>query len=445
MKKILFFILFIVFSIKAQYPLKFGDISNPLWSDMKDTMDVRSKSIVSDTATVLRTERKDSVIIESTVTPQLKIINAGGDSISFSVSNKGSLTIKTSNTDGNDEAHIDIRPGGNAQVRKFCKDRIYAHVESSGGGLESAFRIQTTLDSNSTGNQWGGLFSTMYSQDGHSAIAEVDGYLSLFTHAYNYNIPVVKGYEGGGAQISNGSVTKFYAFDGNFPSVSGGGSVDTAACFHVPSRSISGITNYYAFLSENAAPSYHKGIYYVDNIIYARGMYLGYNGASSSYIDLYDGNSWDWRIANGVGGNGLFKIARLDVDSTVYSCNTSYAHVFNGSNMGINCDVGIGTETTDNDLNVNGNFNYWADTSSVDDSWGFTTNSITAYVVGLQIFVDISVANTDGATIQINALGAKSVHKMHNQNLETGDVEAGQIIHLIYDGTDFQMLSQLAQ
>ncbi len=57
----------------------------------------------------------------------------------------------------------------------------------------------------------------------------------------------------------------------------------------------------------------------------------------------------------------------------------------------------------------------------------------------------VSVANTGAATLQINALGAKAVSKLHNQALANGDVEVGQILHLVYDGTDFQLLSQLAQ
>ena len=63
----------------------------------------------------------------------------------------------------------------------------------------------------------------------------------------------------------------------------------------------------------------------------------------------------------------------------------------------------------------------------------------------MSFFVNISVPNTDGATLKINNLTAKPVVKKHDQALVTGDVEAGQIIHLIYDGTNFQMLSQLAQ
>ena len=43
------------------------------------------------------------------------------------------------------------------------------------------------------------------------------------------------------------------------------------------------------------------------------------------------------------------------------------------------------------------------------------------------------------------APSAKAIEKQHNVALATGDVEVGQILHLIYDGTEFQLLSQVAQ
>ena len=108
-------------------------------------------------------------------------------------------------------------------------------------------------------------------------------------------------------------------------------------------------------------------------------------------------------------------------------------------------NVGIGTAAPVNLLNVDGAYNFFTDSSSVDDSWGFSTTGLEVLTTGMSIYVQIAVVNTDGATLQINALGAKDVHKQHNVALETGDVEVGQILHLIYDGTEFQMLSQLAQ
>ena len=46
--------------------------------------------------------------------------------------------------------------------------------------------------------------------------------------------------------------------------------------------------------------------------------------------------------------------------------------------------------------------------------------------------------------MNVNGLGAKAIKKLHNQALETGDIESGQLILLQYDGTNFQMQSQTA-
>jgi hypothetical protein len=115
----------------------------------------------------------------------------------------------------------------------------------------------------------------------------------------------------------------------------------------------------------------------------------------------------------------------------------------NSTNITVNVDS-LADHRTAIDLNST-NVTVNVDTSSVNDAWGFESTAISAYTIGMNIYVSIAVANTIEATLQINTLGAKAVHKLHDQALVTGDVEVGQILHLIYDGVEFQMLSQLAQ
>lgn len=67
-----------------------------------------------------------------------------------------------------------------------------------------------------------------------------------------------------------------------------------------------------------------------------------------------------------------------------------------------------------------------------------------AYFAGMTIRVLFNTANTGAATINVNSLGAKTIKKMHDQDLEDNDIEATQISTLIYDGTNFQMQGQLA-
>ena len=53
--------------------------------------------------------------------------------------------------------------------------------------------------------------------------------------------------------------------------------------------------------------------------------------------------------------------------------------------------------------------------------------------------------NTGAANILVNAFAQKDLFKMHDQELASGDIEAGQVVTAVYDGTQWQMTSQLAQ
>lgn len=67
--------------------------------------------------------------------------------------------------------------------------------------------------------------------------------------------------------------------------------------------------------------------------------------------------------------------------------------------------------------------------------------AVTAYVTGQGFTFSAGTANTGAATLNVNALGAKTIKKNHDQDLETGDIESGKIVQVIYDGTNFQMQS----
>ena len=67
-----------------------------------------------------------------------------------------------------------------------------------------------------------------------------------------------------------------------------------------------------------------------------------------------------------------------------------------------------------------------------------------AYASGQVFHFKANTANTTACTLNVNSLGAKTIKKHKDQDLATGDIEAGQIITVAYDGTNFQMQSQLA-
>lgn len=66
--------------------------------------------------------------------------------------------------------------------------------------------------------------------------------------------------------------------------------------------------------------------------------------------------------------------------------------------------------------------------------------AITAYSSTHRYFVKFTNANTGAATLNLNSLGAKSIVKNGSLALEVGDITAGQIVQLAYDGTNLQII-----
>lgn len=89
-------------------------------------------------------------------------------------------------------------------------------------------------------------------------------------------------------------------------------------------------------------------------------------------------------------------------------------------------------------------YTYAADAEASDTYVITLTPAPAAYATGQVFSFKANTANTGAATLNVNALGAKTIKKLHDQDLATGDIEAGQIVLVVYDGTNFQMLSQLA-
>ena len=90
---------------------------------------------------------------------------------------------------------------------------------------------------------------------------------------------------------------------------------------------------------------------------------------------------------------------------------------------------------------------YAADGGATDDYVISLNPALTSYTTGLVINFKANTANTTAGakpTLNINGLGAKQILKNHDASLVTNDIEAGQIVTVVYDGTYFQMQSQIA-
>lgn len=90
---------------------------------------------------------------------------------------------------------------------------------------------------------------------------------------------------------------------------------------------------------------------------------------------------------------------------------------------------------------INGTAVYAADAGASDAYAISLPTSPGSYVTGAVFHFKANTVNTGAATLNVNSLGAKTIKKNYDQDLNTGDIKANQLVSVIYDGTNFQMLS----
>jgi hypothetical protein len=84
--------------------------------------------------------------------------------------------------------------------------------------------------------------------------------------------------------------------------------------------------------------------------------------------------------------------------------------------------------------------------SGTDTIIASSSPTITAYATGARFqFVAAGANTTTTPTLNINGLGAKNIKKVGAISLLVGDIASGQMVDVIYDGTQFQLQSPQLQ
>lgn len=85
---------------------------------------------------------------------------------------------------------------------------------------------------------------------------------------------------------------------------------------------------------------------------------------------------------------------------------------------------------------------YAADAGST-DSYAISApgGSPGSYTAGDTYIFKANTANTGAASLNVNSLGAKTIKKNVSSDLDTNDIAVGQLVEVVYDGTNFQMLN----
>lgn len=80
--------------------------------------------------------------------------------------------------------------------------------------------------------------------------------------------------------------------------------------------------------------------------------------------------------------------------------------------------------------------------SSGSDAYAISpTPALISYVTGQTFVFKAGTANTGSSSINVSGLGAKTIKKNVSVDTATGDILVGQIVTVIYDGTNMQMVS----
>ena len=104
-------------------------------------------------------------------------------------------------------------------------------------------------------------------------------------------------------------------------------------------------------------------------------------------------------------------------------------------------DAGIGAGPTKAGIQDE-SYTYAADTGAA-NAYVVTLSPVPASLVaGLEVAFKAANTNTGASTLNVNSLGATPIKKLDGATaLTSGDIVAGQIVTVVYDGTNFQMQS----
>ncbi len=92
------------------------------------------------------------------------------------------------------------------------------------------------------------------------------------------------------------------------------------------------------------------------------------------------------------------------------------------------------------DIDGHGALDYAVDTGAANAYVINLTPDLLAHVPGMPIRFKAANTNTGASTIAIDALAAVAIKKFGSMDLNNGDIKAGQIYQVIYDGMNYQLV-----
>jgi uncharacterized protein YjbI with pentapeptide repeats len=152
-------------------------------------------------------------------------------------------------------------------------------------------------------------------------------------------------------------------------------------------------------------------------------------------------------VANTVISATVFNALTADLASGLTNCITKDGQSTPTANipMGSNKITGLASGTVASDAANLGQVQSTAakliTISGTDTITGTMSPTLTAYAAGQLFYFVAGAANTGAVTLNVDGLGAKSVTRDGSSALAAGDINSGEMVVVIYDGTRFQMIN----
>jgi hypothetical protein len=149
--------------------------------------------------------------------------------------------------------------------------------------------------------------------------------------------------------------------------------------------------------------------------------------------------------SGGEGGN--FKLTEGTTPASGPAAGVAFCYA-DSTLHGVKCSFNNGTYVNLADATGIQNQSYiYAADAQANDSYVVTLSPApSAYATGQHFTFKANTANTGAATLNVNSLGAKTIKKVAGgvtTDLSDNDIRSGQLVDVVYDGTNFQMQSTL--
>jgi hypothetical protein len=152
-------------------------------------------------------------------------------------------------------------------------------------------------------------------------------------------------------------------------------------------------------------------------------------------------------VANTVISATVFNALTADLASGLTNCITKDGQSTPTANipMGNNKVTGLAIGTLVNDAATLGQVQSTAakliSISGTDTITGTMSPTLTAYAAGQLFYFVAGGANTGAVTLNVDGLGSRAVTRDGSTALAAGDINSGEMVVVIYDGTRFQMIN----